>query len=568
MAIKGEDYYHTYLIGLKYFTTGVWPYWGPDVVHTQSQIPGALEGLLVGGPFYLWAHPASPIIFLNLLSFASLTLLGAYLVRKFPGVPAWFIWMWVWFSPWTLNFSTTPINPSYLLVMAIPFWIVLLDGYAYGGKSIRPGWVFFIIGFAIGWAMQLHLSWVLMPCLAFPLFIQMWKQRGWKFASGLALIGLAGMLISLSTLYPTLIRYSDMGSGGVGNNVVFQTKNLGRFFDLVFRCMGFASYEIRFFIMGGAEGEMQLIRDHWWMAPLLIIVFVAGLAQCGFYIVNFFLRNNRPEWKVARRLTAGALILLYVSYLFSIRSPGSFTFYLLLPLIVWYACFSWQKWFRKKLLTRAAVVVVAANLVVHGGFALEYAPKVSTWAYGENIRKSIEEKDSRHFGYRRVANWELAMRDRTWTREAFADNGEQVVRYHQDFEFPDAFIRPEYADDSTSFKGTWADRVRYPFTNSMRLKRSVSEIGDFQAISVSVASLCVQPNNASLDIYVTGSGKELYAFHGPLCSDGTVPGNWQQQQFGVHPEQTFPPDAVVEVFVNLNGDAGEVWVDELNVEFR
>src|SRR5262249_57610744 len=53
----GPDESQIFLIGLKYFTTGEWPYFGPDVVYTHTQLPGALQGLLVGGPLFLVAEP-------------------------------------------------------------------------------------------------------------------------------------------------------------------------------------------------------------------------------------------------------------------------------------------------------------------------------------------------------------------------------------------------------------------------------------------------------------------------------------------------------------------------------
>src|SRR5580658_5113771 len=70
------DELQTYLIGLKFYTTGSWPYFGPDIFwqerNFEAQIPGALESLLVGLPFYLWRAPEAPFVFLNLLNLAAL----------------------------------------------------------------------------------------------------------------------------------------------------------------------------------------------------------------------------------------------------------------------------------------------------------------------------------------------------------------------------------------------------------------------------------------------------------------------------------------------------------------
>ena len=41
-----EDETQIYLMGLRYYATGAWPYFGADVVWTRSEIPGALQALL------------------------------------------------------------------------------------------------------------------------------------------------------------------------------------------------------------------------------------------------------------------------------------------------------------------------------------------------------------------------------------------------------------------------------------------------------------------------------------------------------------------------------------------
>src|SRR6187455_1890746 len=65
-----EDERQVYLIGLQSFARGEWPYFGADVVWTGGQVPGALLGWLIRLPLALWAVPESPVVFLNLLSFA------------------------------------------------------------------------------------------------------------------------------------------------------------------------------------------------------------------------------------------------------------------------------------------------------------------------------------------------------------------------------------------------------------------------------------------------------------------------------------------------------------------
>src|SRR5262249_15302590 len=62
----------------------------PDVFHeTQTQLPGALQGLLVGVPLVLTRQPEAPLILLNMLSFMGVLSLALYLARRFALMSAW-----------------------------------------------------------------------------------------------------------------------------------------------------------------------------------------------------------------------------------------------------------------------------------------------------------------------------------------------------------------------------------------------------------------------------------------------------------------------------------------------
>src|SRR3954462_15468004 len=89
-----EDETQIFLIGLRYYATGQWPYFGPDVVWTKSEIPGALQGLLVAWPLSVVPLPEAPIVLLNLLSFGSLAALAVYITRRLPSIPRWLVWGW------------------------------------------------------------------------------------------------------------------------------------------------------------------------------------------------------------------------------------------------------------------------------------------------------------------------------------------------------------------------------------------------------------------------------------------------------------------------------------------
>src|SRR5689334_1299759 len=85
LELRTEDDVQVYLLGLKHVTTGLWPYFGPDVVHGRmSQVPGALQALLVAVPLALARQPEAPLVLLNVLSFAALIAFGLYLSQRFP----------------------------------------------------------------------------------------------------------------------------------------------------------------------------------------------------------------------------------------------------------------------------------------------------------------------------------------------------------------------------------------------------------------------------------------------------------------------------------------------------
>src|SRR5262245_61866546 len=103
--MEHEDQRQIYLIGLKYYCTGLWPYFGADVL-PHIQIPGALQGLVVGLPLRIWPVPESPYIFVNILSFSALCLFGWYCSKRLPTFPKWILWGWLFTAPWVLNCST------------------------------------------------------------------------------------------------------------------------------------------------------------------------------------------------------------------------------------------------------------------------------------------------------------------------------------------------------------------------------------------------------------------------------------------------------------------------------
>src|SRR5947207_14148995 len=72
-----EDETQIFLMGFRYYATGHWPYFGPDIVWTRSEIPGALQALLVGVPLQIAPVPEAPFVLLNVLSTGALAAFAA-----------------------------------------------------------------------------------------------------------------------------------------------------------------------------------------------------------------------------------------------------------------------------------------------------------------------------------------------------------------------------------------------------------------------------------------------------------------------------------------------------------
>ena len=259
--VSRRRYKQVYLLGLKFYTTGAWPYFGPDVTPT-IQIPGALQGLVVGLPFYVLPIPEAPYLFLNILSFSSLCFFAWYCSRRLPEIPKWFVWSWLLTSPWTLNLSTHIYNPSYVLPGAILFFVAAIETYPLLSHGLVPRqWANFMMGLALFWIMQFHLSWVvLVPYVALSFYFQ-GKELGHRVFSSIMWFA-GGAIITGSFLIPTFIKYGPAeGLGSTNESVGFNFENLLRHLNIVEGVLGrflsFASFELPRFI--GANTAARLL---------------------------------------------------------------------------------------------------------------------------------------------------------------------------------------------------------------------------------------------------------------------------------------------------------------------
>lgn len=129
-----------YTLGLKFYSTGLWPYFGPSVAW-GIQLPGALQALAIGLPMKICPIPEAPIILINILSFSGICLFAWYCTKRLPSFPAWIIWAWLLIAPWTVDWSTNLDNVSYLLVGSVLFFIGFMETISpLPGESSPPIW--------------------------------------------------------------------------------------------------------------------------------------------------------------------------------------------------------------------------------------------------------------------------------------------------------------------------------------------------------------------------------------------------------------------------------------------
>ncbi len=402
-----DDERQVYLIGLKFYTTGAWPYFGPDVTNT-IQIPGALQGLVVGLPLYVWHAPEAPYVLLNVLSFASLCFFAWYCTRRLPEIPRWIIWAWLLTAPWTLNISTHIFNPSYVLAGGIFFFVGLFETLPFLRREIIPAkYANFMLGLSLCWVMQFHMSWVVLALLSLAsLFFQYRSDKVKRFLSALAWFA-GGAALTGSFLLPTYLKYGlTNGAGSTGEvvqlNVRTLLKHLNPVEGILGRFLSFASFELPRFIGDSSATRWQFMERHLWLVPVIVFVGLVGLLQPAALVALWFRREHKHvEWRAVKLFTLALLALLYVSFVFSFRDPHSHTFYVTFPVAMLYSLYCWSRYLEQRRWQRFAAVFIACGVVFHAGLMLDNYRRKSMYTNREIPAAAIESKDYHLLGERR-----------------------------------------------------------------------------------------------------------------------------------------------------------------------
>jgi hypothetical protein len=403
-----EDQTQIFLMGLRYYATGEWPYFGPDVVWTKSEIPGALQPLLVGVPLRIAPFPESSYVLLAMLSFAALAAFAWYVGEHRRDAPRWLVWGWLFTIPWTIQFSNHLINTSYILPASLVFFIGFFETLpALTLGRIGPLVAHASMGAAVAWLMQIHMSWpVLLPFAALA-----WTSRRRDGATALAANAATfgvGALIPALLLIPTLLTHGAVtGSGGVLRNVHVHWVNPWVVVTTLARFLSFASLEINRFIATDGPKRIEFFQRHLWLAPLAVVVGVIGLVQPLWMLVDWARSPTRwPEaetaerWRTLRRLVAGGVLLVYASYWFVTEPPQAHAFYVLAPLAFFFAAYWWTLVDSPRA-RRGAAAALAISVMFHAGLAWAQLPEISLYKNRRVVAAAVRLKQPEMFGHRR-----------------------------------------------------------------------------------------------------------------------------------------------------------------------
>lgn len=411
-----QDVLQIYLIGLKSFTTGEYPYFGADLVYTQTQIPGALQAFLVMFGWFILPIAELPHITLGLLNCLSLGWLAVYISKRSPRLSPYIIWSLVYLTPWSLAYCTRVINPSYVLLGAVVFFISFYELLPTTRiEFIRKRIAYFGMGFGLLWIFQLHMSWVLLvPCIAVAFLadtrsIFKIQHHSYKDSFNTIVLNIVSFLLGLlttgSTLFPTLFRYGlsgKSGNRGIASVVQLNSEHIAQGFAFLTKFFAYCCFDVTRFIGGDSAERLRFLSEYWWATPATILVAVFGIIQLLLCILGLLWKQNPSKgWNTMRMSILFFFVLMYVSSWFSMKSPGGHaTVLYIIPTLIYFAQlvepFSAKRWFVPLWRT-----VFISAVIMYSAIAFKNLTTISIYTNRVAPQKALDTKDYKLVGERR-----------------------------------------------------------------------------------------------------------------------------------------------------------------------
>jgi len=395
-----EDYIQIYLLGLENAYSGLWSYWGPEIVWSQTRLPGAMQGLLAGLPLRVTGSAYAPIIFSNLISAAGLILMAFYSKKRFPRLSIEFLLILFLLLPFCLFNGTVLLNTAYLILSGAVLFIAVAELFLYREELIfkDPSYYFLGMGMALLFTYQLHLTWVMFLPFIFVLLYFEWKRKEISLGKLLLYLGL-GMMLTGVTLIPTIWTYaSEMFMNSEGN-LTFQPERFGRIFDLLARYFSMAIFDITqdFDVIDLAMKKSLLVKSLVWVLKAVSIL--------HFILLALYLFRLRKSTVVQKTLLLFLLTLIMSLCLFVLGNKhlSARTYILLYPIPVWLSLYVYQElfqydWVKKTVLTCLGLVFLTFTSIglMNRGDIYSFEYKI------DDIEKAMQERNPGAFSERRA----------------------------------------------------------------------------------------------------------------------------------------------------------------------
>jgi hypothetical protein len=256
------------------------------------------------------------------------------------------------------------------------------------------------MGAALGWVMQLHMSWPLfLPFIAAAFVAR--AREGWR-TSGQALAAFCGGFALTGVLIlPTWMTYGIF-AGGTGDNVYFHWREpVSTFFKALARLLAFSSYEINRFLGKDSSKRIVFLQDHWWLVPPVLALWLAGIVHPIWMALTAVRRTGRhADWPAVRALFIATLLLVSASFFFTVAWAQSTSFYVVAPVSFAYAAYCWT-FIDSPRARRLAAVVLGVNLLVQVGLALSQLSGPSVYMDRPLLLQAIAERTPGRFAMRR-----------------------------------------------------------------------------------------------------------------------------------------------------------------------
>ncbi len=269
------------------------------------------------------------------------------------------------------------------------------------------------------------MSFVLLVPFVLASFFFQWKSDGFKGLFSALLFSFLGSALIGGLLVPTFLQYGlSQGLGRTNHSVELNISNLESFFTLLARYLSLACCEIARYAGANKAERLAFLGAYPWAAPFTVIAFLLGIiqtlvllmgwwrklslpkkwtAQWPFLKLLSWLEKDHPkkDWPAVKYLALATFLLIYLSFLFSIKPPAAHTFYITLPVIMLYAFYVFAPWGSSAIFKRLVLVLLLCNIVFHTALAFSSFHTRSIYKDRDLFIKAIAEKNYHLLGERR-----------------------------------------------------------------------------------------------------------------------------------------------------------------------